>query len=248
MYEILLVDDEANSRNILASCFPWEDLGFHICGQADNGLAALDFIKSHVVHVVFTDIQMPEMDGVSLAREIYQMPAPKPLVVFLSAYNDFSYAQKAIMYNVRYYALKPSSFSELTEVFTRIRDELEQSLQPESALPSPLSSDETIQKVMDYCQNNYKDGSLEDLSSQLFLNPSYLSTLIRQKTGHTFSEYLLDVRMQQAAKFLQNPEIKIYGVSEMVGYTNQNNFSRVFHNYFHMSPSEYRNAKLKKML
>lgn len=246
MYEILLVDDEAGSRNILASCFPWEDLGFHICGQADNGLAALDFIRSHTVHVVFADIQMPEMDGVALAREIYHMPTPKPVVVFLSAYDDFSYAQKAIMYNVRYYALKPSSFSELTEVFTRIRDELEQNHLPVPSLPKPLSSDETIRKVMDYCQNNYKDGSLEELSEQLFLNPSYLSTLIRQKTGHTFSEYLMDIRMQQAALFLQDPEIKIYAVSEMVGYTNQNNFSRVFRNHFHMSPSEYRNAKLKK--
>ncbi len=246
MYEILLVDDEASSRNILASCFPWEDLGFHVCGQADNGLAALDFLKEHRVHVVFTDIQMPEMDGVALAREIHRMPPPRPLVVFLSAYSDFSYAQQAIMYNVRYYALKPSSFSELTDVFTRIRDELAPADPPQASLAEAPSTDETIQKVLDYCRRNYKSGSLEELSGQLFLNPSYLSTLIRQKTGHTFSEYLMDIRMQQAAQFLQDPSIKIYCVSEMVGYTNQNNFARMFRSHFHMSPSEYRNAQLRK--
>ena len=245
MYELLLVDDEVSSRNILASCYPWEELGFHVCGQAGNGAEALDMIKKQTVHVVFTDIQMPVMDGIALAREIDLMPAPKPLVVLLSAYNDFSYAQKAILYHVRYYALKPSSFSELTEVFTRVREELTGQAKKNLPLSQATSGDDTIKKVLDYCNTNYRTASLEELSKQLFINPSYLSSLIRQKTGHTFSEYLMDIRMQKAALFLEDPEIKIYNISEMVGYTNPNNFSRVFHSRFQMSPSEYRSAKLK---
>ena len=246
MYELLIVDDEKNTRNILASCFPWESLGFHVCGQADNGKEALDFLQNHVVHVVFSDVQMPVIDGISLAREISQMPEPRPIVVFLSAYDEFQYAQKAIMYNVRYYALKPSSFAELTRVFTAIHDELEQRFGLKTSASLPQDTDETIQKVMEYCRSHYETASLAELSGILYLNPSYLSQLIRQKTGHTFSEYLLEIRMQQAAIFLQDPNIKIYHVSSMVGYTNPNNFSRVFHNYYQMSPSEYRAAKLKE--
>lgn len=251
MYEMLLVDDEKNTRNMLASCFPWDSLDFHICGQADNGKEALDFLKDHVVHVVFSDIQMPVMDGITLAKEIYQLQEPRPVVVFLSAYDEFRYAQKAIMYNVRYYALKPSSFAELTKVFSAIHDELEQRFGPgagssASSLPPQCSADETIQKVMEYCRNHYSHASLAELSRELYMNPSYLSQLIRQKTGRTFSEYLLEIRMQQAALFLQDPNVKIYNVSSMVGYTNPNNFSRVFHSYYHMSPSEYRAARLKE--
>ena len=146
---------------------------------------------------------------------------------------------------MRYYALKPSSFSELTEVFTRVREELTGQAKKNLPLSQATSGDDTIKKVLDYCNTNYRTASLEELSKQLFLNPSYLSSLIRQKTGHTFSEYLMDIRMQKAALFLEDPEIKIYNISEMVGYTNPNNFSRVFHSRFQMSPSEYRSAKLK---
>ena len=48
MYELLIADDETSSRSILASCFPWEEQGFHICGQVNNGLEACDFISSHM--------------------------------------------------------------------------------------------------------------------------------------------------------------------------------------------------------
>ena len=45
MYELLIVDDEASCRDILASCFPWDEQGFHVCGQKDSGQEALDYLK-----------------------------------------------------------------------------------------------------------------------------------------------------------------------------------------------------------
>lgn len=240
MYQLLVVDDEVNSRNTLATCFPWDEMGFEICGQADNGKDALDMIQNQVVHVVFTDISMPVMDGIGLAKSISALKGARPFVVFLSAHDDFKYAQEAIRYGVRYYALKPSSFGELKEIFGMIREELDQKYQVKSTPQSVDNRDETIKKVLEYCTRNYREGSLADLSKSLYLNPSYLSQLIKQKTSMTFSDHLLEMRMKQAAIFLQDPAVKIYNISSMVGYINSNNFTRAFRAYYGMTPTEYR--------
>lgn len=241
MYELLIVDDEVSSRNILASCFPWNEQGFHICGEMDNGLDALGFLKENAVHVVLTDISMPNMDGIELAKKISEQFNIKPMVVFLSAYDDFKYAQSAIQYGVRYYVLKPTNFSELKEIFWNVKKELDFKYDICIENNQDPSSDEIIQKVTNYCNQNYRDGSLSSLAESLYLNSSYLSQLIKQKTSKTFSDLLNEAKMKQAALFLKNPDTKIYNISNMIGYVNPNNFTRAFKAYWGISPTEYRN-------
>lgn len=240
MYELLIVDDEASSRDMLAACFPWGDLGFHVCGQKDNGRDALDFLGQQTVHAILSDISMPDMDGIGLARRISELPSPRPIVVFLSAYDNFKYAQDAIRYGVRYYVLKPTSFSELKEVFGTIREELDSQYQVSQDSPVEAASDEIVQRVLSYCSQNYQNGSLSALAESLFLNPSYLSQMIKLKTSRTFSDLLNDARMKQAALLLKDPSTKIYNVSTMVGYVNPNNFARAFKAYWGVTPTEYR--------
>ncbi len=241
MYELLIADDEISSRSILASCFPWEEQGFHICGQVSNGLEALAFLKEHTVHAVLSDISMPSMDGIGLAKELAAKNGSRPIVVFLSAYDNFKYAQEAIRYGVRYYILKPADFSELKEVFNTIRKELDEKFQLETQEDLTATSDAIIQKVLSYCTQNYQNGTLSELADLLYLNASYLSQLIRQKTSKTFSDLLNDARMKQAALLLKDPEAKIYHISTEIGYVNPNNFARAFKAYWGVTPTEYRN-------
>lgn len=240
MYELLIVDDEANSRDILASCFPWHEQGFHVCGQKGNGREALDFLNNHTVHVILTDISMPDMDGIELAKIISEASGSRPMIVFLSAYDNFSYAQKGMRYGVRYYVLKPTNFSELKEIFSNIKKELDIKYQAAPDPDTASSPDEIIQKVSAYCSRNYRDGSLSALAESLYLNPSYLSLLIKQKTSKTFSDLLTEARMKQAALLLKDPDAKIYNISTMIGYVNPNNFTRAFKSYWGITPSEYR--------
>lgn len=241
MYELLIVDDEVSSRNILASCFPWNEQGFHICGQMDNGQDTLEFLEENAVHVILTDISMPGMDGIQLAKKISEQFNIKPMIVFLSAYDDFKYAQSAISYGVRYYVLKPTNFTELKEIFGNVKKELDLKYDIDLENNQDPSSDEIIQKVMKYCNQNYRDGSLSSLAESLYLNSSYLSQLIKQKTSKTFSDLLNEAKMKQAALFLKNPDTKIYNISNMIGYVNPNNFARAFKAYWGISPTEYRN-------
>ncbi|MFT4005763.1 MAG: response regulator [Lacrimispora sp.] len=241
MYELLIVDDEANSRNILASCFPWNEQGFHICGQKDSGLEALEFLKGNTVHVILTDISMPDMDGIELAKAVSELTGSRPTVVFLSAHDNFKYAQNAVRYGVRYYVLKPTNFSELKEIFGTIKKELDLKYNISSDNKPNHCSDEIIQKTQAYCSQNYREGSLSSLAESLYLNPSYLSQLIKMKTSKTFSDLLNEARMKQAALLLKDPDTKIYNISNMIGYVNPNNFARAFKAYWGVTPTEYRN-------
>lgn len=239
LYKLLIVDDEEKSRNSLATYFPWEDQGFEVCGQASNGREALDFMEKEIVHVVLADISMPVMDGIGLAREL-QKRSDSPCVVFLSAYDDFHYAQNAIRYGVRFYILKPSGFEEIKETFSKIKDELDVRYRVVQKEQERQDEDEIIQSVMEYVRNEYRTGTLKELARKLYINASYLSQLIKLKTGKNFVDLLFETRMQQACVFLQDSNVKIYNISSMVGYSNPNNFARAFKSYYNMSPRDYR--------
>lgn len=243
MYELLIVDDEDLSRNTLATCFPWSNLGFHIAGQAQDGIEALNFLKNNTVHVILCDIRMPQMSGIDVAKELTSWKMP-PVIVFLSAYSDFEYAKEAIRYGVRFYVVKPARFEELNEVFLTLKKELDLRY----GLPITnfdSNDDEFIKKVKNYIKENYRSASLKEAASRFYLNPSYVSQLFKMKTNMNFSDYLLKVRMEAAAGLLKDPNNKIYNISNSVGYVNPNNFARAFKTYFGKTPKEYREVLLQ---
>ena len=68
MYRLIIADDEKNIREGLAECYPWEELGFEVCGVFPDGKSALDYIERYRVDVVMSDIRMPRKDGLALAE------------------------------------------------------------------------------------------------------------------------------------------------------------------------------------
>lgn len=238
MYELLIVDDETSSRDVIASCFPWEEEGFHVCALQDNGKSAFSYIKANPVHVVLTDITMPTMDGIQLARKIHEYPNDI-IVIFLSAHDDFQFAKEGMKYGVRYFLVKPASFSELKEVFETVRQELDKKYAIEESFNDD-NEDPLIQSLVQYCKENYSEGTLSDFAASQCLTPSYISQLIRQKSGQSFSYYLTKARMEQAKILLSDPNQKVYRVSELVGYINPNNFARAFKTYYGYTPTEFK--------
>lgn len=238
MYEILIVDDEPVFRESLATYFPWEKTGFHVCGRASDGQEALNFLSRHHVHVVLTDISMPNINGIELAEQIRKTD-PQIYIVFLTAYSDFSYAQQAIRYGVRFYILKPSDFNEIEATFQQIRNELDDRQRQNSGNGRKAKDQEILDAVHQYINTHYRDATLGELSSNLYLSESYLSQLIRLRLGRTFSDLLQEERMKQAGRRLLEPGAKIYEIAEAVGYSNPNNFTRAFRNYYHLSPRQY---------
>lgn len=105
MNNILIVDDEYLSRNKLRYIIDYRSFGFNIIGEATNGKEAIDFISSNPVDVVFTDVAMPEIDGIMLSKYIREH-FPRIKVVIMSNYSDFDYIKQAFSANVSDYFLK----------------------------------------------------------------------------------------------------------------------------------------------
>ncbi|MFP4302327.1 MAG: helix-turn-helix domain-containing protein, partial [Spirochaetaceae bacterium] len=124
MYRLIIVDDEEVIRNGLRSVVDWEALGFTVVGTFPNGNAALGYLRKQKIDVVLADIRMPRLSGLDLAR-IVMVDMPETLVVILSGYDEFHYAQEAIDLNVFKYLLKPIKEAQLTEVFTKLKDTLD---------------------------------------------------------------------------------------------------------------------------
>lgn len=94
--------------------------------------------------------------------------------------------------------------------------------------------------LMQYIHYNYRTVTLSFLAELFHYNESYLSTLIKENTGFSFSEIIKRQRLAEAEKYLKNTSIKIGEIAELVGYHSADHFSRVFRSEYQISPQEYR--------
>ena len=124
LYTVVIVDDEATISEGLSRLVKWNDVGFNVIATFSNGRDASEFLKVNHADVILTDIKMPHMTGIELAKWIYENNI-NTKVVFLTGYKDFEYAKKAVEYNVNFYLLKPTQLSELYETFGKVKDILD---------------------------------------------------------------------------------------------------------------------------
>lgn len=132
-YTVVVADDEAELLDAVCQMIRWEDIGFTLVGSAGNGLDALQLVEQLQPDLLLSDIHMPFISGVELARQVRAL-RPMTHIAFLSGYDDFEYAQKAIEYNVISYLLKPIGMADLTEALKEMHKKIRLRYQ---ALQSP---------------------------------------------------------------------------------------------------------------
>ena len=124
MLKIFLAEDEVVVRETIKRMIPWEELGFELVGEAADGEMALPLLIRQHPDLLITDIKMPFMDGLTLAR-LAKKEIPGLKVVILSGYDDFNYAKQAIGIGVEDYLLKPITKNALIERLSEIRSRYE---------------------------------------------------------------------------------------------------------------------------
>lgn len=98
-----------------------------------------------------------------------------------------------------------------------------------------------VKKMQAYMREHYaEDITLQKLAEQFFLHPIYLSKLFKEKTGENFIDYLTLIRMENAKKLLQETTLKVYDISNMIGYESSKYFSKIFREETGKTPSEFR--------
>ena len=124
LYTVIVADDEDELREAVCTMIPWEELGFRLAGSAGNGLDALQLVEKYEPDLLLTDIRMPFISGIELARQVREV-RPATNIAFLSGYDDFAYAQQAIQYNIISYMLKPLTLEGLGAELRIIRQKID---------------------------------------------------------------------------------------------------------------------------
>ena len=123
-YKVILVDDEVEVIDVMKKKIHWNDLGFDVVGSATNGVKALELVEKLQPDVVLTDIKMPYMDGLELARKLNQ-DYPNIYIMLCTGFDEFEYAKEAVHLEIKEYMLKPISATELSDSLVKLKNTLD---------------------------------------------------------------------------------------------------------------------------
>lgn len=124
MYKVVIIDDEPIIVEGLRKSVNWQAAGCEVVGIAFSGEEGLELIRHEIPDIIFSDIQMPCIDGLSMIAAI-KSEFPDTQIAILTGYRDFDYAQRAIRLGVTRFLLKPSKMDELQEALNAMTRKLE---------------------------------------------------------------------------------------------------------------------------
>ena len=243
MKRVLIVDDEYYIRQMLRAAIGWEEIGYEIAGEAEDGLSALREIERTRPDVVLVDINIPKLFGLELIERITK-EYPGISVVILSAYDKFAYAQQAVRMGVFEYLLKPIDPEAIQQTFVRLQSRIDKNRQQYGAdAPRALGEDPLSRRVRAVILENYRDPEFSpaSLAAMLHVNPNHMSRVYRQETGGTIMEELIETRMAEARRLMdESPGMPVGEVARLTGYQDPLYFSKAFKKKFGVSPQQIR--------
>lgn len=124
MYKVIIADDETVFREYLYTLIDWNSYGFELCGEAKNGIEALEMAGHSKPDIALIDINMPIMDGLVLSKRLKEQ-YENISIVLVTGYNEFEYARKAIKIGVEDYIVKPFNENELIAALLKIKGKLQ---------------------------------------------------------------------------------------------------------------------------
>lgn len=146
MFKIVLADDDSRFVAQFKRIMEWEKYEMQVVAVFESGNEVIEYIEENMVDAIITDISMPEITGVDIAKYVYENNLDIK-VMFFSAYRNFKYAQEGFDYGVVGYILKPISFEEVNKNLERLKNLLQKKSTEE------FMDDEVIRKRSDFILN-----------------------------------------------------------------------------------------------
>lgn len=163
LLKVIIVDDEPIFREYLISRFDWQSIGLEVCGQANNGVAALEQALEIKPDIALVDINMPYMDGLTLSEKLMH-ELPKVQVVLITGYSEFEYARKALKIGVMDYILKPFEDEELKKILLKVKENINKSAEEEKI--ASISAELRREKLLNSLLNNEIYSTNDELSAE----------------------------------------------------------------------------------
>ena len=252
MYQILIAEDEPLERKVLCSILRKHFGELCEIHEAKTGTEAFALFLEHRPQVAILDIEMPGSTGLQAARQIRQSGFPC-MILFLSAYDKFSYAREAITLRAMDYLLKPYEAQELIlsveealNLYSRTAGIPERHLSvpqeaPEEEAPAAHRMGQVRENIERYIRSHYtSELSMQDVAKAMNYSEAYFCKLFKQCFKVNFSAWLNEFRVEKAKEMLRDTRLSVREISLACGYTDANYFARVFKRITGKTPSEYR--------
>lgn len=246
--KILLVDDDIEiCRYIKTELSDW--YRFVIC---NNGKEALKQLLTDDFDLVVSDVVMPEMDGITLLRNIKGNANISHVpVIMLTSKSEISDRLEGIKLGADAYLAKPFSLEELhltvdnlIDNVRRLKGKFSGALKQDDKVEKievKGYDEELMERIMKVVNENLGDSdfNVEKMCDEVGVSRTQLHRKLKEMTGVPTSEFLRNIRLNEAARLIRERKINITQVSYMVGFANNSHFSTAFKKYFGMSPTEY---------
>lgn len=235
---VFLVDDEPWALVYLQKIIDWEENGFRIERSFENPEEALKAVITEEPDVIFVDIRMPQMDGLSFIRRAVEEGVFSRFVI-VSGFAEFEYAQEALRLGVVYdYCLKPVEPEKLTDLLAKIR---ESSGMRDEEEKIPNTDNPVFREMLVYMHEHFQEKLvLKELAEFFHLNANYCCALFNKETGDSFSKYLTKIRMKEAMKLLGQGGRSVEEIAFLCGIQDYSYFNKVFKKYTGKTPGQYR--------
>ncbi|MBR3480137.1 MAG: helix-turn-helix domain-containing protein [Prevotella sp.] len=245
---VLLVDDDEEIGDYIKQ----ELDRFYKFGVCHNGKDGLKELLTNTYDIVVSDVMMPEMDGFTMLRMIKSNLNLSHLpVIMLTSKSDVANRLEGLEHGADAFLAKPFDMDELHLTIENLikgrrhlkgkfsgaqqqTDKLEQ--------PEVKGNDEMLmERVMKAVNKNLDDSdfNVETLCQEVGISRAQLHRKMKELTGLSTSEFIRNIRLEQAARLLKEKKINVTQVAYTVGFSNLAHFSTIFRKHFGVAPSEY---------
>jgi YesN/AraC family two-component response regulator len=243
-----VVDDDEEIANYITS-----ELGeWYKFSYAANGREALKLLLTKSFDLVISDVMMPEMDGITLLRSIKSNPNISHIpVILLTSQSEVQYRLEGLKKGADAYLAKPFSMEELHVLINnlvgnvrRLRGKFTGAQSQENRVEQVKvkgNNDALMDRIMKSVNANMSnpDFDVEMLTQDVGISRAQLHRKMKEITGIPTSEFIRNLRLEQAARLIREKKVNITQVAYSVGFNNQTHFSTVFKKHFGMTPTEY---------
>ena len=237
LLKVVIVEDEEIIRKGLTFALNWLDMGCIIVGTAKDGAEGLETIRREQPDIVLTDIKMPKMNGLKMIETAIKDQQFYSLV--LTSYSEFELARQAIHMGVTDYLLKPVDEYEKIEKISQ--DRLLTVYDEWKIFDSAKNSmDPYVKRTYEFVKQHYKEKvSINQVAESLGVSTSYLSRKLKAGLNTTFVDLLNQYRIKKALNMLSQGTMRIYEISDELGFSEYKHFCGVFKKYTNVTPSEF---------
>lgn len=245
---IYIVEDDADVRQYLLDNLSQK---FRVTAFS-NGESAFQAICNQAPDLLLTDVMMPGIDGLTLARKVKQNINLNHIpIVMLTAKNREEDNLEGLESGADAYITKPFNINilirtihNLVDNVQRLRNVFSGSQKQEGKLEEikvASNDDKLMERVMRVVNRHISDSEItvETIAEEIGISRVHLHRKLKELTNQTTRDFIRNMRLQQAAKLLREKKLTVAEVSYLVGFKHPNNFSTNFREMFGMSPTAY---------